>query len=90
MVDSYWGLCTCGQPGNRWINVRGVHFVLCTVCKTGWCVGANLVSSWRDETEELWAANEKMLKEEYTRIEPLTDLRRVFGVDERTDLDANG
>ncbi len=56
-----WGNCPqCGEePG--YVNIGKVHFMVCNGCRTHWCIGANLFSSWRDETEEDWAKNGKLL-----------------------------
>jgi hypothetical protein len=58
-----WGLCPfCKEPGDRYLNVGRVHFVVCDDCEACWLIGSNLFSSWRHESKEVWQANEALLK----------------------------
>ena len=60
--DPYFGLCECERPASRYVNVNRNHFMLCDDCRTYWCAGSNLFSSWRDETKEEWARNAALLQ----------------------------
>ncbi len=67
----------CRLPGEH-VNVHRSHWVLCIGCKTRWAIGANLFSSWHDETEELWRANAERLSQ-CTEVEPLHPLKVRVG-----------
>ena len=69
-VTDYFGGCpNCGQ-NNGYLNVNRIHIFICHTHKTAWCIGSNLFSDWRDETEETWMRNEALL-EQYTEVEAL-------------------
>lgn len=59
--ESEFGGCPeCGKTeGYR--NVGRDHWFFCLAHKTRWCVGSNLFSSWRYETEDDWRRNRAML-----------------------------
>ena len=48
----------CAKLSDGYLNVReGVffnHFGVCDSCRSFWYIGANLFSSWQDETEDDW------------------------------------
>ena len=49
--DHYFGGCPeCGDQ-DGYTNVGRSHWIFCIAHRTKWCIGANLFSSWRDETE---------------------------------------
>jgi len=48
--------CRYGHP-IRGFNIGRGHFVACDECRTYTMVGSNLMSSWRQETEDLWRQN---------------------------------
>jgi hypothetical protein len=51
-VDDYFGACPhCGR-NDGYANVGRSHWFFCKVHKTKWLVGANLFSSWHEQTEE--------------------------------------
>jgi hypothetical protein len=51
-VTNYFGGCPiCGQT-NGYLNAGKSHCFYCVEHKTSWCVGSNLLSSWKSETEE--------------------------------------
>jgi hypothetical protein len=59
----YFGDCPkCGK-NNGYLNVHKTHWFICETHKTCWCIGSNLFSSWKDENEETWKKNDKMLSE---------------------------
>jgi hypothetical protein len=71
-VDSYFGGCPkCGGT-DGYVNVGRNHWFICVEHKTKWCVGSNLFSAWRFETEEeqrhLW---DSLGLDDFTEVEPL-------------------
>ncbi len=51
----YFGYCPeCGplRYRDRCLNIGRAHWYYCEEHLVRWCVGANLFSGWRDETEE--------------------------------------
>ncbi len=68
--DQYFGGCPhCGgQDG--YLNLGRNHWFFCDRHKTTWCIGSNLFSGWRDETEEDWLRNEYKLNH-FITVEPL-------------------
>jgi hypothetical protein len=51
-VTEYFGGCPeCGSQ-DGYLNIGQSHWVFCEKHQTRWCIGSNLFSSWRDETEE--------------------------------------
>ena len=58
--EAYWGRCpdcTETDPENMYCNVGRGHWMYCNKHRTCWFIGANLMSSWRDETEDDWRRN---------------------------------
>ncbi len=50
--DDYFGVCPeCGDY-DGYANVGRSHWFYCTKHKTKWCVGSNLFSDWREQTQE--------------------------------------
>jgi len=50
----------CGETG-KWLNVGSRHWGACADCEVKWPIGANLLPSWQDETEEDWKRNADLL-----------------------------
>jgi hypothetical protein len=47
-----WGECpVCGTSEGH-LNVGRSHWFYCKEHKVKWCIGWNLFSTWRDQTEE--------------------------------------
>ncbi|MEQ8692939.1 MAG: hypothetical protein RIC89_19155 [Pseudomonadales bacterium] len=66
----YFGGCPeCGN-NDGYMNVSSNHICVCDTHKTAWRVGSNLFSDWKDESEEVWAHNAKML-ESYREVTPV-------------------
>ena len=59
--ETYFGLCPdChAEPAIR--NVNRTHVAHCEKCRVKWIIGANLFSSWRDETEADWKDSASLL-----------------------------
>ena len=59
--NDYFGICPdCSEPG-VFRNIGREHYSCCDAHRVFWYVGSNLFSSWRDQTEEQWAANRDLL-----------------------------
>ena len=48
--------CRHGHPV-RLFNIGRCHFAACDTCRTHIHVGSNLMSSWRQETRNIWEEN---------------------------------
>jgi hypothetical protein len=48
----YFGVCPHCHKNDGFINISRSHWFLCDEHKVKWCVGSNLFSSWRNETED--------------------------------------
>ena len=69
-TDEYFGGCPeCGKS-NGYLNVGRNHWAVCDTHKTTWPIGANLFSSWHDETEADWERNEARLAG-YSVVKPI-------------------
>jgi hypothetical protein len=55
---------SCGAAA-RLLNVGSSHWGACRDCEVKWPIGVNLIASWRDETEQDWERNGKLL-DDYT------------------------
>jgi hypothetical protein len=61
------GECFCEvrcRPGHetRLFNIGRAHFVACDACRTYVWVGSNLMSGWRQESEEVWQQNKRSIR----------------------------
>ncbi len=50
--NSYWGVCPECHKNDGTLNIGRSHWYFCKEHKTRWFVGANLFSTWKDQTEE--------------------------------------
>ena len=50
--ENYFGGCPQCGGNDGFANVGRSHWGFCTKHKTRWCFGSNLLSSWRDETQD--------------------------------------
>ena len=55
--DAYFGVCPICKRNDGFLNLAREHWFACHQHKLRWCWGANLISCWRDETEEDWQRN---------------------------------
>lgn len=67
--DGYLGLCPKCHRHDGMFNVEGTHWTVCHAHKVRWSVGFNLFSGWRDETEEKWEENSRLLST-YEEVAP--------------------
>jgi hypothetical protein len=65
----YFGGCPeCGNNG--YVNIGRSHWNICEDHKVKWSIGANLFSSWHDETEEDWKRNASLIAD-FKEVEPV-------------------
>jgi len=68
----YWGVCPRCRRNDGYINAGRSHWFFCKEHRVKWCVGANLFSSWRHETEaEQRRVYDEIGLGEFEQIEPL-------------------
>jgi hypothetical protein len=90
--DGWFGLCPECQQVDGYINIGKSHWFYCKQHQTRWCVGINLFSSWRDQTEaEQRRIYEKLEFHNFERVEPyspkqVTNVAAVVSVGEPTTL----
>jgi hypothetical protein len=75
----FFGACPeCGY-NDGYTNVGRSHWFFCRKHKVCWCVGANLFSSWRHETEEEQRAIfDRIGIDNFREIEPLDDRAAIL------------
>ncbi|VTT99014.1 unnamed protein product [Gemmataceae bacterium] len=66
---SVTSVCPRCRTGDEYLNVGRCHWGVCRPCGTRWPIGANVFSSWRDETEDDWWRNAATL-ERLEEVEP--------------------
>ena len=72
--DGYFGVCPTCHKHDGYVNVGGGHWFLCNEHRVMWFIGANLFSSWRDETEEEQRATfERLGLEAFECVKPFRD-----------------
>ena len=77
MHDDTFGLCPICHRTDGYANAGRSHIFYCVEHRASWCVGSNLLSSWREQTEteqrKIW--NEIGLKE-FQDVKPYFHTRR--------------
>ena len=68
-MDYFGGCPECGK-NDGCLNIGRSHWFICHEHKKRWPVGSNLFSGWKEETQEEWLRNEKLLLT-YEEVEPL-------------------
>jgi hypothetical protein len=58
---SCFGHCPACAGLGKLLNVGRDHWIVCLRHGLKWCIGANIFSSWRDETEYDWHRNQAIL-----------------------------
>ena len=62
VTEAHWGVCPlCGGTQDRVLHIRRDHYMVCSNCDVAWYVGSNLLSSWRELSQEDFERNEKKL-----------------------------
>jgi hypothetical protein len=58
LLGDFFGDVTCRHGHKtRLFNLGRGHYVACDECRTYIFVGANLMSCWRQENDDIWQAN---------------------------------
>jgi hypothetical protein len=76
-IDDRFGLCPqCVEAGDfeehfPYVNVRSNHWKICDKHQMCWCWGANVLSGWKNETEEHWRRSAALL-------EPMTEVKPYY------------
>jgi hypothetical protein len=52
LEDDYFGLCPICHKTDGYANAGRSHRFFCKEHKTSWCIGSNIFSDWRHQTEE--------------------------------------
>lgn len=68
-IDNEFGLCPVCYSTPIFRNVGSVHFACCDRDRVCWSVGSNLFSAWREQSENIWQENERLLLT-YKRVDP--------------------
>jgi len=68
--DRYFGVCPICKQTDGYLNIGRSHGFVCHAHKKKWCMGSNLFSAWRYQSEEEWEENWNLL-ERYCEVEPL-------------------
>ena len=68
----YFGGCPHCRTDDGCFNIESTHFLVCDRHRVKWCIGSNLFSSWRDETEDDWQKNFERFAD-YREVEPYRD-----------------
>ena len=53
------GHCSICGGNDGYFNIERNHYFFCKKHKKCWCIGSNLFSSWRKESEDIWKKNKK-------------------------------
>ncbi len=64
--DGYWGNCPICHLTDGFLHIGRADVCACHEHKLAWVIGDNLFSGWRDETEEDWESDRRLLS--YYRI----------------------
>jgi len=71
VIEGYFGLCPICKKTDGYLNVGRSHWFICEEHRVRWCIGANIFSSWRDETEsEQQRHCEKIGFDTFTDVKP--------------------
>ena len=60
-VENYFGGCPVCGGTDGFVNDGRDHWFTCQTHSAKWCVGSNLFSGWREETEADWRRNRALL-----------------------------
>ena len=73
----HFGVCPECQETDGCLHVGSDEWLICHKHKAKWYVGSNLLSTWREMTEEEFENNHKLL-ETYSDVKPLHILQREY------------
>ena len=71
VTENYFGLCPICRETNGYLNIYKRHWFVCHRHKVKWCVGSNLFSSWKLESESQWKKN-------YDKIWNYDEVRAIY------------
>ena len=66
----YWGGCPKCRKNDGCFSIGPEHWYVCHKHRTKWCVGENLFSGWREQTNQERSRNAVLLST-YRIVEPL-------------------
>jgi hypothetical protein len=73
-TSEYFGGCPqCGK-NDGFTNIGREHWFYCAAHRARWCLGSNLFSGWREETEATWRCNAEFLAG-FAEVEPIMPSR---------------
>lgn len=82
----YFGACPyCGES-DGFLNNERDHWAICLEHRTTWHVGSGLFSSWKEENDEVWERNRRILSK-HRLVEPLPEEYDSDDCDEEQDKD---
>jgi len=71
VIEGYFGMCPICRKNDGYVNVGSSHWFICEEHRVRWCIGANVFSSWRDETESEQRRHcEKIGFDDFTDVKP--------------------
>lgn len=62
MSDGYFGACPICRNDGIVLNIHRNHWMMCPTHSVCWSIGSNLFSGWKEETEDDWARNCRVLE----------------------------
>ncbi len=68
-IECFGGCPYCGGY-DIYLDIGRDHWMVCRTHQVKWCIGSNLFSSWRNQTEEQWLRNTYELAG-YREVEPI-------------------
>ena len=73
--NNYFGDCPHCLMSDGYLNIGANHYNVCDVHRVFWSIGANLFSSWKEETEADWQRNKELLGQ-YSEVKPFHTMIR--------------
>lgn len=74
-IDFYDGACPeCGHE--EYLNIYRAQWGVCREHGVKWQIGHNAYSSWRQEDEDIWTENERLLAD-FAEVEPVYSVAQV-------------
>jgi len=68
--QEYWRVCPECRRHDGYLNIGRAHWFVCHTHRVKWCVGDNLFSTWKFQTEAHWQQNWARIRS-YRAVEPL-------------------
>jgi hypothetical protein len=67
--DDHWGYCPECHRNDGFLNYGSTHYMICRTHRLAWCVGSNLFSAWREDSELEQTRQQILLRFGYDHIE---------------------